>query len=151
MIKTINGCVPANEEEAEKLKAYKLGATIRFQSSEMRNGKFFGKWWALAKVAFDYWTETAKPPEYHGQPVQPNFKKFRKDLTILAGHYHMVTTIKGEVRAEADSLAWGKMDEDTFEKFYSDTIEAVLKNIYGNKAMTEEQLRAWVDEVMPFV
>ena len=141
--------VPANDEEAGKLKRFKAGATIRGQYSEMRNGKFWRKWWTLAELGFNYWTETAEMPEHKGQRIEPNFEKFRKDLTILAGFWHPVPSINGEVKAEADSISWAKMNEDTFEKLYSATITALLKYIY-QQDMTEDKLREWVDSILAY-
>lgn len=143
------GLSPANEEEAEKLKRFKVGATIKCEISEMRNGKFFRKWWTLAQLGYDFWTETAKMPEYKGHPIEPNFARFRKDLIVLSGYWHPVVTVGGEVRAEADSISWAKMNEETFEKLYSATINALLKHIYGSD-MDEEKLRNWADSVMVY-
>ncbi len=150
LIKTMSGAlVPANEEEAGKLKRFKVGATVKGSYSEMRNGKFFNKWWTLAQLGYEFWTETAEMPEHKGHRVEPNFDKFRKDLTILAGYWHPVATITGETRAEADSISWAKMNEETFEKLYSATITALLKHIYDS-SMTEEKLRQWADSVMAY-
>lgn len=150
LIKNAMGAlVPANDIEADKLKRYKIGATIKCEVSEMRNGKFFRKWWTLAQLGFEFWTETAEMPEYKGQRIEPNFEKFRKDLIILAGYWHPVPTITGEVRPEADSISWAKMSEETFEKLYSATINVLLKHIYG-KDMTEQKLREWADSVLAY-
>ena len=149
LTKAVHGLIPANDEEAEKLKRYKLGALIKCTTSEPVNPKFRRKWWALAQVAFDYWTETAHMSEHKGQRIEPNFEKFRKDLTILAGHWHPVVRINGDVVREADSLAWASMTDETFEKLYSATIDAVLERVYKSN-MTEEQLRNIVEEVMSF-
>lgn len=145
----LGALIPANDIEAEKLKRFKMGATIKCDVSEMRNGKFFRKWWTLAGLGFEFWTETAEMPEHKGQRVEPNFEKFRKDLTILAGYWHPVSTITGEVRAEADSISWAKMDEAEFERLYSATINALLKHIYGSD-MTEQKLRQWADSVLAY-
>jgi hypothetical protein len=141
--------VPANDEEAEKLKCFKVGATVKGNYSEMRNGKFFRKWWTLALLGYEFWTETAKMPEFKGHRIEPNFEKFRKDLIILAGYWHPVATITGEVRPEADSISWAKMNEETFEKLYSATINALLKHIYGSD-MDEQTLRNWAESVMVY-
>ena len=149
LTKAVHGLIPANDEEAEKIKRYKLGALIKCTTSEPANPSFRRKWWALAQVAFDYWSETADMPEHKGQQIVPSFEKFRKDLTILAGHWHPVVRINGDVVREADSLAWASMNNETFDLFYSATINAVLKNISQSK-LSEEQLRNTVEEVLSF-
>jgi hypothetical protein len=144
------GLIPANDESYEVIKRMKAGATVRCEISQMRNAKFFRKWWLLAKYAYDMWSETMPPQQYKGQDVQPSFERFRKDLTILAGHCHPVFNIRGEMRVEADSLRWDRMDEQEFEQLYSNTIQAVLTRVLHSSAMTEEQLRAHVDRVLAF-
>src|SRR5205807_10626395 len=82
--------VPACEEAAEWLKHKRLGSTILVEPQEPRNAAFFRKWWALVKLGYDYWSENVEAIEYKGERVTADFDRFRKDLTILAGHYHPV-------------------------------------------------------------
>ena len=77
--------VPMGEEESEALKRIKSGSVVRCQISEMRNGKFFRKYWALLKMAFEQASERMQPREHKGVPVLPCFEEFRHDLIILAG------------------------------------------------------------------
>ncbi|EED0778305.1 DUF1367 family protein [Escherichia coli] len=55
----------------------------------------------------------------------------RKNLTILAGFYDVVTTIRGEVRYRAKSLSYANMDQDEFERCYNAMINAALKHVFG--------------------
>lgn len=142
--------IPANEEEAEKLTKIKNGQVLRLDMAKMRNGAFFRKWWVLAKFAYDIWAETMKPATYKGQPVRPNMERFRKDLIILAGYYDATYNVRGEVRLDAKSLSWAKMDEETFEKLYSATIDAVLQKVLNRPDLTPEKVRQAVDELMRF-
>jgi len=142
--------VPMDEDEAAKLARLKAGAVVRASISQMRNGAFFRKWWVLAKYAFDLWSETVEPIEYKGQPVLPEFQRFRKDLTILAGYYTPVFNARGDLRLEAKSIAWANMGEDEFERLYSATIDVILAKILAPGAMTEAQLRSHVDNVLRF-
>lgn len=146
-----NGCLaPMGGDERNAFEKYKNGALIKCTVSQMRNGKFFRKWWILANYAFDIWKDTMPMMEYRGQPVQANFGKFRKDLTILAGHFHPVFNIHGEMRVEADTLSWAGMKESEFESLYSNTINAILQKILHNAAIDEAQLRSYVDSVLAF-
>lgn len=148
--KMVNGSFyPINEEEEEKLESFKMGAVVKCKISVMRNYKFFAKWWALAKLAFEFWEEGFDPPKYKGIEILPDFDRFRKDLIILSGKRHMVVDVNGNVHAEADSLAWGKMSEEDFEKLYSNTINVVLKKVYAS-SISEEELRNRVEEIMNF-
>lgn len=151
MLKTATGAlVPANDESIEAVKKFKIGNVIKVDVVQMRNGPFFRKWWLLAQLAFDIWKDTATMPLYRGEPVQANFEKFRKDLTIMAGYYHPVANINSEVRLEADSLAWASMEEETFEKLYSATINAVLQKVLGKTDWDEDKLRNTVNQLMEF-
>jgi hypothetical protein len=149
LIRTSSGAlVPLDDDEAAKLKRIKAGSVVTAKIVQMRNGAFFRKWWALAKFAFDIWSETVPQQEYKGQAVQPEFERFRRDLTILAGYFRPVFAANGEMRLEAESLSWAEMDEARFERLYSATINAILAKILSG--MTEEALRAHVDQVMRF-
>jgi len=151
LIKNMQGAlIPASEEDADALKKYKVGATINAEVKQMRNGAFFRKWFKLAKVAYDLWVELSKMPEYKGVEIQPNFKKFRKDLTIMAGYSNIMVNINLEMRAEAQSLAWGSMSEDDFERLYNATINAVLSKVLSGKGVTEARLREMCDAVLDF-
>ena len=149
LIKTASGYYPANEDEAVKFERFKLGAILRCKISEMRNPKRFRRWWILAKLAFDYWTEMYQMPEHKGVRIEPNFDKFRQDLTINSGFFHWVVRLNGDAVKEADSLAWSSMTEDSFDKLYSASINVVLKEVYKMQ-MSEDELRNAVEEIMSF-
>ncbi len=151
LTKTATGAmIPFDEDAGDRLRRYKAGAVMRCDIREMRSWPFFKKWWALAKFAFDQWSETEEMPLYKGQRVLPAFERFRKDLTILAGYCHPVADINGGVHLEADSIAWANMTEEVFEKLYSATIDVVLQKILADKGYTEAQLRSLVEQTMAF-
>jgi hypothetical protein len=142
--------IPWGDEEAAKLGKIKAGAAVRAKIVQMRNPRFFKKWWVLAKFAFDIWSDTMPMMQWRGQPVRPEFDKFRQDLTIMAGYYRPVWNIKGEMRVEAESLRWDKMDETTFEALFSATIQAILTKVLSRPDLTEEKVRQYVDGVLRF-
>lgn len=151
--KGATGLIPACEEATEWLSKKKLGATILVEPREMRNGRFFRKWWALVKLGFDYWSEVAAPMEFKGQPVLPEFDRFRKDVTIMAGFYQPVINIKGEVRIEPESLKWASMPEERFTKLYDATISVLLQKVFNGKVCkqwTEAELRSVAEQILEF-
>ena len=79
---------------------------------------------------------------------QKNYERFRKDITIRAGYFYATYRLDGRWRIEAESIAWGSMTEETFEKLYSATIDVVLGQIYMN--YTEKMLESLVDQVMAY-
>lgn len=131
----------------------KLGATILVEPKVIRNGAFFRRWWALVKLAFDYWSESAETITYKGRPVLPDFDRFRKDVTIMAGFYRPVTNIKGEIRLEAESISFAAMDEERFEQLYSATINVLLQRVFNGSVCpkwTEAELRSVTEQVLQF-
>lgn len=150
-IKTPAGAFqPYGDEEAEKVKSIKQGAMVRVGITVMRNPLFHRKFFALVKFAFDIWSESCKPAEYKGHPIKPSFERFRKDLTILCGYYDATYNVRGEVRLEAKSIAFGNMPQDEFEGLYSKAIDVILSTILNRPDLTPEKVRAYVDEVMRF-
>jgi hypothetical protein len=151
LVKTVGGTLaPATEEEAAKMRAFAMGEVLRADIAVMRNGKRFRRWWVLAHLGYEVWCETVPTRTYKGQQVQPNFERFRKDLIVWAGFYEPVFNVRGEVRLEAKSIAWGNMKEDEFERLYSATIDVILNKIVPGRGYTEEGLRNMVDQVLSF-
>ncbi len=151
--KSATGLIAACEEAADWLRKKKLGATLLVEPREMRNGAYFRRWWALVKFSFDHWSESVQTIEYNGQPVLPDFERFRKDVTISAGFYRAVVNLKGELRIEPESLKWSSMSEERFDQLYSATIQVMLKRVFNGeicKTWTESELRAVVDQVLEF-
>lgn len=139
-----------DDEQQELFKRFKIGSVIRCNFQEMRNGQFFKKWWALATVSFQIWVETVPNIKHKGVEVKPNFERFRKDLTIMAGHYEPTFNIKNELRLDAKSLQWSKMTEATFNELYQDTITTVLQKVIPARNLTPEQLENWANQTMEF-
>lgn len=128
--KIANGAlVPLDEEQAVALQTYKTGDVIKVTATKMRNGQFFKKWFVLVKFAYDLAAERMQPKVHKGIEVRPNFDEFRKDITILAGHFEATYKYNGEVKLRAKSLAWANMKEQEFEKLYSDTINVILEKV----------------------
>jgi len=151
--KGATGLVPFGDEAVEWLAKQKRGTSILVEPRVPRNGAFHKKWFALVKLAFEYWSENAETIHYKGHPVAPNFERFRKDVTIMCGHYHPVVGIKEELRIEPDSISWAAMDEATFEKLYEATIRVILKQVFNGRicpTWTEEQLRDVAEKFLEF-
>lgn len=151
--KSTTGLTPACEEAAEWLKRKKLGATILVEPREPRNGAYFRKWWALVQLGYDYWADNAKTLEFRGQPVLPDFDRFRRDVTISAGFFYPVANLKGEVRIEAESLKWASMTEERFNALYDATVRVLLARVFNGevcKNWTESELRSVVEQVSEF-
>jgi hypothetical protein len=79
----------------------------------------------------------------------PSFERFRKDVTILAGHHHPVVNLKGELRMEADSIAFGNMSEEEFEKLYNATLAVLVHKVMRGR-VSEARLREMAEAVEEF-
>ena len=144
--KMYDSFVPVDIANLEVMEELTPGAEYKATLSRPRNIKFHRKLFALLKLGYD-----AFHPEmvsYKGIVAEKDMDRFRHDITILAGHYKAVINIKGEVRLEAKSISFAKMDEEKFEKFYSSVINVILKEVMIN--YNEEELRQTVDEILGF-
>lgn len=152
-IKGAAGLVPADDPTRDWYGKKKLGSTIQVDATEMRNGAFFRKWWSLVKLGYDYWSDDAATIEFKGERVQPDFDRFRKDVTISAGFYYPVVNLKGEVRIEPESLKWAQMDETRFSQLYDATIQVLLQRVFNGtvcKTMSEEELRSIANQIVEY-
>lgn len=144
---------PADDAAQEWLRKLRHGQAVVIEARLPRNAAFLRKYFALLNVGFDYWAESMASIEYKGEKVLPDRERFRKDVTIMAGFYHHVVDLSGEVRVEADSLKFASMTAERFEELYSATINALLTLVFNGKncpLWTEEQLRETAQQILEF-
>jgi hypothetical protein len=141
--------VPFDSEAANELNKIPVGDTVRVTIKRARNIAFHRKMFALFKLAFDCWD--APTLEYKGQQVSKNFDRFRKDLTILAGHYTSSVNIKGEVRLDAQSLRFAKMSEGEFHDVYRSILSVVWSRVMQQAGYkSEEEVEKAVAELLRY-
>jgi hypothetical protein len=138
--------VPVDAAQLELLEQLQPNEEYKATFTKPRNSKFFRKWWALAKVAFDAWD--APNIEYKGVEVKKNFERFRKDLIVMSGFFDPVFNIKGELRLEPKSLRFDQMSEENFSELYNRTIDVVLGKILTN--YTREDIDYQVNKILRF-
>jgi hypothetical protein len=145
-----NGFIPTTEQEVDKLKRIKIGSVVKVTLKRTRNYKFLQKTMVLFQTAYEHFCEHGVPEvHYKGERVLPSFDRFRKDLTILSGHYTATINIKGEVRLEAKSLSYGECTEEEAEQIFSDVLNAAIKSVY-KYTKREEDLRDIVERLSQF-
>lgn len=151
LVKTLDGSLrPATEEGIDQLRKLKVGAGVRCKVAQIRNYKFLQKTMVLFGVAFAHWEENSlQALEYKGQKVQADKERFRKDLTILAGHYDPIYDITGKVKLQARSLSYASCSEEEAQSIYSSVINAALRHIYQGQ-MDERRLQEQVDQIIRF-
>ena len=148
LIKTLNGWGNANEAAEKIHKRTKLGGTIHAPFKQMRNAAFHRKLFALFNLAYEYW-EPGEVSSRHGNP-EKNFDRFRKDLVILAGHYHSVIRLDGTVRIAPDSLSFGNMNQETFNDLYQNILDVIMKRIPVLNELNEDEIEDLVNKVLEF-
>ncbi|MCK3656423.1 hypothetical protein A4G19_13900 [Pasteurellaceae bacterium Macca] len=131
MIKGADGVfAPAFEMDLPALQGFKTGEMYSVEIKRSRNPQFHRKVFAFFNFCFSHWTAEHSALQFQDERSQ--FETFRKHLTVLAGFYEQTWNIKGEVRIEPKSLAYGNMEQDEFEQCYSALINAALKHVFGN-------------------
>lgn len=151
LLKTPNGALaPADDEASALIGKIKAGQGVRATIRRARNVAFHRKAFALFKLAFDIWEPTV-PLEYQGQPVEKDFDRFRKDITILSGFYKPVYNARGEVRLEAESLSFASMDEERFGKVFKAVLTVVWNRVLKTAGYASEaEVERVVNELMRF-
>lgn len=128
LMKTPAGAlVPVDEESAALLAKFKVGQGVKAEVKRARNLTNHRRFFALAKLCFDMWEPAAL--EYKGELVAKDFDRFRRDLLILAGHFHAVTNLRGEIRLEAKSISFANLAEDEFLRVYRSVLEVAWRKI----------------------
>ncbi|MDG6880964.1 Protein of uncharacterised function (DUF1367) [Phocoenobacter uteri] len=131
MVKSAGGVfIPASDIEVERLQRFKNGEQYEVELKFSRNPQFHRKVFAFFNFCFEYWTSENTQWENLDTPAQ--FDEFRKNLTILAGYFETVTTIRGEVKYRAKSLSFSEMDQEEFEQCYKALITASIKSVFNN-------------------
>jgi hypothetical protein len=148
LTKGLSGLVPSGEDAQEWFAKLKAGATVRADIRVMRNAAFHRKFFAMLRVAY----ENHDWPEIDTQwgPAKCTYDQFRKYITVKSGHFDMVVTPRGDVRAEARSIAFSKMDEAEFDRLYSDALDFILQEYLAPKGWTREQMDEAVNKMLSF-
>lgn len=151
LIKHMDGALrPASEEDAEALRRWKVGEPVKVEARKPRNYRLLQKTMVLFRLAYEHFCEFGvSEVTYKGRKVVPCKERFRKDLTILAGHYDPVFDIRGNVRLVAKSLSYARCTEEQAQEIYQSVVTAALANVYRGR-LSEEQLKQAVDDILRF-
>jgi len=145
--KVQTGLIPTDDESVSWYDKIKPGEVVSGEFHKVRNYRFLKKYFALLKIGFDNWTPGLINSKY-GIP-EKNFKRFRADLTILAGYYETTIRLDGSVRVEPKSISFAGMEEEEFSELYSKTIDVLIKHVY-NASMTPEEIDETVNKYLQF-
>lgn len=141
---------PASAADAERLERFRIGGEIACEVREIRNLGFHKKYWALINFLFDIWEETMPRQQWRGREVKANIDRFRDNLTILTGRFDPTYNIRGEVQLDAHSISFASMQQEEFEKLFSDTIDIALSKVLDRPDLDQAKVRQIVDQIMHF-
>ena len=141
---------PINDDGIAYLYRRSPGDILKCKVTVERNYEFLKKLFSLFKLVHDL----LPPPEpimYKGNLIQPlnTLDMTRKFLTVKAGFYDVIGTPDGGVRVEAKSISFNKMNEDEFEKLYSNIIDASLEVLPDT--MSKDDLESAALEILSYV
>lgn len=123
---------PSTDMDAERMKRFKTGEIYPVEIKVSRNPDFHRKVFAFFNFCFDYWRSDREFMDEAGQ-----FDMFRKNLTVLAGYRREYYKIDGSVRVEAESLSYGNMEQEEFERCYQSLIQAAINTIFQDMDSTQ--------------
>jgi len=141
MIRTADGAFrPATQHDADELAGLPIGRLIGCTMKQLRNGQFHRKLFAL--LAYLYDVLPAKRAIYEGTEITQSRKRHRDEMVILAGHYTVDVTGRGDIRMVAQSLSYSKCSQRLAETIYSDLIDKALALLGG------DQTRDGLDDII---
>lgn len=157
-VKTPSGKLEGFLEEDKKAYARWLSTVKKLEPGELcifdvtipRNYKFLKKFFLLITLGFDMFEPKRKNKCYKGMPVQKNFERFRKDVTIQAGFYTQTFDLDGKMTLEAESISFANMDDAKFERVYSAVLNVLLEKVlitYKNRA----EVDSVIEKMMNFL
>lgn len=111
------------------------------------DAKLRRRWFKMLKFAFQYWEP---PPLSNGIVPRPNFKQFRRTVTIMSGFYQERYHPDGSVTVDALSTAVGEMSAEDFAALYRESNQILIDRVLAAKGFTQETVDRAVDQLLRF-
>lgn len=105
---------PADEDAHVWAKKFAPGEVIYADFKKNRNYEFHKKYFGMLKVAFE------------NQEDYPSLEKLREAAQIAAGYYEVIYMLDGRRGLKSQSIAFDSMNQEEFEKLYSDVLNVIL-------------------------
>jgi hypothetical protein len=115
----------------DKSQAMEAGEFMRVKVTYPRNVKLHRKFFAMLNHGFEHWEPERgrKRLKHRGVVIAKSFELFRKDILILAGYGEASFDLKGRVKWDAKSIAFDKMDDETFQRVYVAVYDVLLNKV----------------------
>lgn len=139
-IVTENGLVPKYDSDREEFRNLKRNTDVLVEVGQKRNYEFHKKFFALLKLTYDNFPEWLEDC-LNVHSVEDLRTRLKVDLGLYeVSHYGNQSVIIPK------SIAFDKMDETEFEKFYRSSVNHILKNYL--KGVNNEQIE---EEIWKFL
>jgi TusA-related sulfurtransferase len=118
MKRSLSGLMADDEAAAKLLRNLNPGDVVKVDIQKPRSHKNLRRWWALINMIYQNSDQFKSPEQAHDY------------LKILSGHCsQIVSKTTGEVYLVADSIAFGRLDEDEFQEVWARAVKAVSEHI----------------------
>ena len=124
---TLSGLVPLYPADLDGKKRLRLGEEYEVIIKRPRNIRFHKLFFALLNIG------------HQNTSLELPFEAYRKYVIMKAGFYNVYNTGKGQF-FEAQSIAFGAMDEDQFKEVYSRVLDVIIEDIGAGKEEIENEL-----------
>ena len=124
---TLHGLVPLYPSDYDNKRKLKIGETYEADIKNPRNIGFHKKFFALINLG------------HQNTSLDLPFEVYRRYCIMKAGFVSIYQTPKGNLY-EPQSIAFGNMDEDTFQDVYSRVLDVVIADIGSTSEEIEKAL-----------
>lgn len=137
---TDTGLAPKYDSDREEFKKLKRNSEVLVEIKKGRNIEFHKKYFALLKLTYDNFPEWLEDT-LNVHSIEDLRTRIKIDLGLYeVSHYGNQSIIIPK------SIAFDKMDETEFEKFYNMSVNHILKNYL--KGVSNEQIE---EEIWKFL
>ena len=126
---------PVLPSDIEALENIKQGQLVTVELKRSRNLKFHAKFFALIQIVVD-------------NTDYLNSEEVLHLLKLKLGHYDTIVNTNGKYIYKPKSISFGKMDQDTFNRFYNLSVDVILRDFLTN--WEDDDIQAAIDEVVRF-
>lgn len=127
LIKLPNGDLrAATDDGRERVKKWKVGDVVTCEVRRPRSQAFHRLYFGLLNMIYENseWCEER----------WPTFERFREAVQMQAGHFEETVSMAGTTLYRPSSIAFHKMDEDSFAKLFARVVEIIVCKVpeYAN-------------------
>lgn len=115
------GLVPLYDSDHDLKLRLRVGSTVRCRVTLPRNYEFHKKFFALVRLTYDN-LPLPLVERWNVHSTDDMLRRFKRDL----GYFTATVNDRGEREIEYKSISFAAMDEEEFERFYTDCVNLVL-------------------------